>query len=269
MDLDEYPEDLVPAKSVLTALGFMTKASVASIKTARAISNLEKKFTQMVTNNDEKLREFHALKGMKSFTPGMEMVLFNIITYLNGNSKADDVKTSKVKLYEQCKKVCHSFNYSFLVFLFNSLFTPMYSKICQFLSIENIIIEETSSGQNCRILCPLCDATQLLSSTVGRTGKTSFSIYNFSRHFNSHNNLRENSSSIDENDYEIGHGSGENIVSCMDRSHHTNTIKELREKCSELENGSRYVELKSQIVDLEAHISKSDNDMKLKGTYIL
>lgn len=109
-DLGEHSDDLVPVKSVLTALGYSTKSSVAAIKTAKNVSNLEKDFLQLFSSKsiDETLEKFPALKSIKSFTPGMKAVIYEVVTHLNQMAKLqcfENAEAIKEKMFEQAKKV--------------------------------------------------------------------------------------------------------------------------------------------------------------------
>lgn len=112
-ELEEHPDDLVPVKSVLTALGYTTKSSVASIKTAKNVSNLEKDLLQLHATfnaNNPIFGEFPALVNIKSFTPGMRTIIFEIVCHLNQMVKSKSFETTentKKKMFEQGKMVSY------------------------------------------------------------------------------------------------------------------------------------------------------------------
>lgn len=106
--------------------------------------------------------------------------------------------------------------------LFDLYFTPLYSKVCDEISIDDIIIEESSSGVTCKVLCPPCENQLTLSYSVNnKTGKVYFSCDNFKTHFKTMHK------SITQDDYEIGQGSSENAVSC---TFHEQKIDDLGKK---------------------------------------
>lgn len=113
-EVGEHPDDLLDVKSVLTALGFKTKAAVASIKTAKQISNLESDYMKMIRNNDaaEMHSRFPSLKFISCFSPGLKSMLFQIVSHLNRVSKCksfeDDLKKNIVAMG---KKVCFPFKF--------------------------------------------------------------------------------------------------------------------------------------------------------------
>lgn len=96
---------------MLTALGFNTKSSIAGIKNAKNISNLEKDFLKISTN----IQSFPVLKDIKTFTPGMKSMLLVVVNHLNLSTKTkcvDDAETVALKMFDQAKKVRLFFIYS-------------------------------------------------------------------------------------------------------------------------------------------------------------
>lgn len=57
-------------------------------------------------------------------------------------------------------------------------------KFCGKINDSNILIEDGESGKMCKISCPECEVETSLSSSVSSsTGKISFTIFNFRRHY--------------------------------------------------------------------------------------
>lgn len=76
--------------------------------------------------------------------------------------------------------VCSNFNPCAVVVFF-------IQKICGNLTEDNVIIDGTGFGLVCKVICPECNTPHTLSSSVNKTtGKSSFSIFNFNRHFKKH-----------------------------------------------------------------------------------
>lgn len=106
----EYAEDLIQVKSVYTILGFSTKQSVASIKTARKINSLESEYLKIVSANAEGIfARYSELKQIQSFTPGMKLMMINIATHLNeskqGGTSDNCVEKIRKNIFERAKKV--------------------------------------------------------------------------------------------------------------------------------------------------------------------
>lgn len=77
--------------------------------------------------------------------------------------------------------MCETVTWTKQIFLYLCL------KVCLNLSDQHVIITETPSGLSCKLYCPECTYPIKLSSCVNDlTGKCSFSIYNFSRHYTKH-----------------------------------------------------------------------------------
>lgn len=110
-ELGVYAEDLAAVKSILTALGFATKSSIKSIKNAKGISELENDYMKLLASasSAEILSRFPELKLISSFTLGLKSTLSDIVSELTQKSKPskfEDVQITKIKLFEQAKKVC-------------------------------------------------------------------------------------------------------------------------------------------------------------------
>ncbi|XP_031639982.1 kinesin-like protein KIN-14H [Contarinia nasturtii] len=164
-EMGECDEDLHQVKSVLTVLGYMTKMSVASIKTAKRIEKLEGEYTKMRTNKPNEIFDrFPELKQIDAFTPGIKSIIMDVTTHMNRiqNPKCSEkeIKSTKTRVLEQVKKICEQ------------------------MTDGNIMIEETSSGATCKVSCPQCQTVSALGSFTNQTtGKQTFSIHNFTRHY--------------------------------------------------------------------------------------
>lgn len=118
-DLDVYDDDFVQIKSILTALGFMTSSSIASIKTQRKLNNIESEYMKIRSNstNFEPLcAKFPALKGIDSFTSGITATMMDVIAHLNPKKIQQAIaldeldqkamlESSRRTIVEQAKKV--------------------------------------------------------------------------------------------------------------------------------------------------------------------
>lgn len=104
-----HSEDLSQAKSVLTVLGFMTRSSIATLKTTKKIDGLEHEYIKMRSiKQDDMDQRFPDLKMIDSFTPGMKSVILEIVSHLNQKQKVfDEDHDQKMKehLLEKAKKV--------------------------------------------------------------------------------------------------------------------------------------------------------------------
>lgn len=104
------PEDFAEVKSIVTALGYRTKISVATIKTNRKISALENEYMKM-RSNPSKFEPFCAtfphLVAIDSFSTGILTILNSIVTHLNRSLYVfDNEKVLIQKIVETGKKVC-------------------------------------------------------------------------------------------------------------------------------------------------------------------
>lgn len=90
-------------------------------------------------------------------------MLLNIICHLNEVSKTacfEDENIIKEKMLQQSKNICPD------------------------ISESDISMENSSKGLNCIVSCPKCHSeTKLSSYTNKKTGTSSFTIFNFSRHY--------------------------------------------------------------------------------------
>lgn len=171
-------------KAVLSVLGFLTKSSIATIKTKKNISNLECEYMKLHSNitKFEKLCEkFPELKSIDFFTPGLIAVLTELVGHINCKAKSveNDAETEEAildKLVEQCKKVCKDFAKS------------------------NVFFENTPNGRQCKFVCPTCHDSQSLSSSFyAPTGNCSYTIHNFRRHMLKHQDLLDSSTAAGTN----------------------------------------------------------------------
>lgn len=104
-----HSEDLSQAKSVLTVLGFMTRSSIATLKTTEKIEGLEHEYIKMRSiKQDDMDQRFPDLKMIDSFTPGMKSVILEIVSHLNQKQTVldqDHDQKMKGNLLEKAKKV--------------------------------------------------------------------------------------------------------------------------------------------------------------------
>lgn len=130
VELEEHADDLLTVKSILTAMGFMTKISIIGLKSAKNVTELGLQYTEMCASKDgsEILKEYQALKDVKNFSAGTKSMIQQIVYHLKNTSKPSKPKKAKVncvevietihqKMFEQAKKVCY-----FLYFFFSYLF---------------------------------------------------------------------------------------------------------------------------------------------------
>lgn len=181
----------------------MTKASIASLKTPKKVNCLESEYTKMRSNGSQSMSErFPDLASIDAFTPGMKSIIIEIATHLSRSSKssfAGDLKeVTRNKILLQAKKVCrcchvtililfvslvcHSFDYLFIIAFF--------FKLCDKFVESNILLEDSPSGMICKVFCPVCGVENSLSSSENNTtGKISFTIFNFRRHYLAHHSV--------------------------------------------------------------------------------
>lgn len=102
--LEVDADDIAQAKSVLTALGFLTKSSIASIRTPKRVRSLERDFTKIRLSPakfDLLCSRYPLLSEIDLFTPGLGAVLLGIVNHLNWN---EYLSSSDSKGEEQTKK---------------------------------------------------------------------------------------------------------------------------------------------------------------------
>lgn len=165
-ELDEHEDDLITVKSILSALGYKTKGSIAAIKNAKNISNLEKEYMAMFANNDmsDILKKYPELKTINKFTPGMKAMLLVIVSHLNEMLQPEnfDIPESiKEKVLNSARSYCAN------------------------LSIDDIFLDHSPTGSICRVKClqDKCDSKIKLSQFFNKKTKvTTYSISNYSRH---------------------------------------------------------------------------------------
>lgn len=86
VELNTDSDDLCQAKSVFSSLGYLTKSSIASIKTKKKIDALEKEYSRLRWSEKKfevYLKRYPALEGIDEFTPGLKAVMFQIVSHLN------------------------------------------------------------------------------------------------------------------------------------------------------------------------------------------
>lgn len=98
--------------SVLTVLGFKTKASVASLKTMRIIDRLESDYAKMRSSKPaEMFVRFPALEKIDFFSPGMKKIILDIALHFSSHSRSEDLEKSiKSKILRLLQKVSENFN---------------------------------------------------------------------------------------------------------------------------------------------------------------
>lgn len=85
-EMDVNAVDLVEIKSIFCALGFMTKTSVASIKTLKKLISLEAEYIKMRSNVNAfqaVCNKFPALESIESFSSGIIATMNDVIAHLN------------------------------------------------------------------------------------------------------------------------------------------------------------------------------------------
>lgn len=107
------PENIIEVKSMVTALGYRTKSSVATIKTNKKISALENEYMKMrsnVSKFESVCATFPHLATIDSFSTGLVTILNSIVAHLNRNmSEFEDEENLIQKIIEQGEKVCNLF----------------------------------------------------------------------------------------------------------------------------------------------------------------
>lgn len=98
--------DIDLAKSIFTALGYMTRETVADIKSKKKINELEKDFLLIRSNYakfDELCKSYPLLKFVDNFAVGIEAGLLQIINFLNSDASRDE--STKKRLVDDAKMV--------------------------------------------------------------------------------------------------------------------------------------------------------------------
>lgn len=233
-------------KAVLSVIGFLTKSSIATIKTKKNISNLECEYMKLrsnVTKFEKSCEKFPELKSIDFFTSGLIAVLTELVGHINCKAKPveNDAETDEAivdKLVEQCKKVCKDFAKS------------------------NVFFENTPTGRQCKFVCPTCHESQSLSSSFyAPTGNCSYTIHNFRRHMLKHQDLMDSSTAAGT---KIGSDSEEkvpNTMSDLENNQHPVEVDGKGEcvRCGELNN---------QIAEKDTIISNLEQDLaKIKEVH--
>lgn len=153
--------DIDLAKSIFTALGFMTRETVAELKTKKRVTDLEKDFLK-IRGNFDRYKELcdnnPLLKHVDNFAAGIEACLVQIVHFLNSTS--DNCENTAKKILDDAKEICNDIRES------------------------DISFDTGSTGSRCRIICPKCIHTITLGRFLNNsTGKSTYNIYNFSRHY--------------------------------------------------------------------------------------
>lgn len=98
--------DIDLAKSIFTALGYMTRETVADIKSKEKIAELKKDFLLIRSNYaefDEFCKSYPLLKFVDNFAKGIEAGLLQIISFLNSDASRDESIIKK--LVDDAKRV--------------------------------------------------------------------------------------------------------------------------------------------------------------------
>lgn len=113
-EMGAKPEDFIEVKSIVTALGYRAKSSVATIKTNKKISALENEYMKMRSNKckfESVCATFPQLAAIDSFSTGLITILNSIVAHLNQNiNEFEDEKTLIQKIVEQAEKVNNTFS---------------------------------------------------------------------------------------------------------------------------------------------------------------
>lgn len=86
VELNTDSDDLCQAKSVFSCLGYLTKSSIASLKTKKKVDALEMEYSRLrwpEKKFEVNLKRYPALEGIDEFTPGLKAVMFQIVSHLN------------------------------------------------------------------------------------------------------------------------------------------------------------------------------------------
>lgn len=109
-EINEHPEDLIHTKSILTVLGFTTKKSIASLKTAKKVANLEGEYIKMRATGAEAMNHrFPSLSVIEAFTPGIKSIINDIAIHLSPRPKdfpEEDIETVRTNVLKELKEVC-------------------------------------------------------------------------------------------------------------------------------------------------------------------
>lgn len=98
--------DIDLSKSIFCALGYMTRETIAEIKTKKRVNELEKDFLRIRSNcnrYEELCAVYPLLKIVDHFTPGIEAGLLQIIHFLNADAVRDE--NALEKLVSEAKMV--------------------------------------------------------------------------------------------------------------------------------------------------------------------
>lgn len=96
--------DIDSLKSIFTIPGYMTRATVADIKTKKRKNELEKDFLKIRSNFHEVIcKEYSLLKTVENFSPGIEACLLQVINFLNTSGTCDEATLERIA--NKAKKV--------------------------------------------------------------------------------------------------------------------------------------------------------------------
>lgn len=188
------PEDFIEVKSIVTALGYRAKSSVATIKTNKKISALENEYMKMRSNKskfESVCVTFPNLAAIDSFSTGLLTILNSIVAHLNRNiHEFEDEETLIRKIVEQGEKVNNLFIHSVNICVNNSYILISFTLKAKIagLTEDNVMIVKNSNGLAFKVRCVNCtDAIKLSYSRNATSEKISFSFFNYTRHYEKHN----------------------------------------------------------------------------------
>lgn len=123
--------------------------------------------------------------------------------------------------------------------------------------LTNIDLKRTNDDLACKVICPICGMEKALSSYVSESsGKISFSIYNFKRHYNAmHQSGKESNSK----QFELGINSASTSISTSQDSLLQESTRSNCESCDMLRNDLTHRE--TELFELTDKVKKF-NDLE-------
>lgn len=169
VELNTDSEGLRQAKSVFSCLGYLTKSSIVSIKTKKKIDALEIEYNRLRSSEKKFgkiLKRYPALEEIDDFTPGLKAVMFQIVGHLIRPKNPIDENNLENE--------------------YRNIILLQAEKVCG--AQPKVIVERNShSGEWVgKVECPKCQHLKVLSQFVNdSTGRVSFNVHNFRRHYES------------------------------------------------------------------------------------
>lgn len=106
---EDDSDDLVPAKSLLTVLGYRTKSSISAINSNTKIKHLDNEYARMKSlKSVEMIAQYPSLAHIDFITPGLKEIILGIAARLSPQKDIEDVEAQiKSNILRLASKVSH------------------------------------------------------------------------------------------------------------------------------------------------------------------